>query len=105
MIAPAPAAAASAASAATWPGVDDDTPAITGTLPAAAAATVSTTVRRSVTDRLAASPIVPVATRPCTPPSSSARTLRSSATWSTAPGSSKGVVTAGMMPSKRMVVG
>ena len=45
---------------------------MTGTRPSAASTTRSTTVRRSSAVRLPASPIVPVATKPCTPASSSA---------------------------------
>src|SRR6185436_2429435 len=52
-------------------------------------------------ERLPASPMVPVATMPCTPASSSAVTLPSRAAVSTAPDVSNGVVTAGMMPGKR----
>ena len=45
-------------------------PTITGTRPAATSTTVSTTSRRSPVVRLPASPIVPLATKPCTPASS-----------------------------------
>src|SRR3954470_21574550 len=82
-------------------GVPADTPTITGTRPSTASTTAATTVRRSRPERLPASPIVPVATMPCTPASSSAVTLPSRAVVSTAPDASNGVVTAGMMPGKR----
>ncbi len=83
-------------------GVPDDTPAMTGTRPSTTRATASMTSRRSAVERLPASPIVPVATMPCTPASSSAATLASSPAWSMAPEASNGVVTAGMMPGKRI---
>ena len=78
-------------------------PTITGTRPAAASTTVSTTSRRSAVVRLPASPIVPVATKPCTPASISFSRLSlraSTSTWSSAV---NGVVTAGMIPSKRAI--
>src|SRR5829696_7428804 len=101
MIAPAPAPAASRAYAIDCCGVPDDTPAITGTRPAALRATVAITSLRSCAESEPASPIVPVATKPWTPASSSAAALRSSAAWSTAPSGPNGVVRAGMMPGKR----
>src|SRR5918994_3946349 len=82
-------------------GVPEETPAITGTRPAAAFTALATTARRSALESDPASPIVPVATKPWTPASSSAVALRSSAAWSTAPSAPKGVVRAGMMPGKR----
>ena len=69
MRAVAPASAASAANAIAADGVPADTPAISGTRPAAARAIVATTVRRSSALRLPASPIVPFATTPWTPAS------------------------------------
>src|SRR5215210_3562087 len=102
MIAVAPAWAASAANAIDPAGLVADTPTITGTRPAAARATAPTTARRSAASRLPDSPIVPFATRPWTPASRYAATLRSSARSSTSPSASNGVVTAGMMPSKCM---
>src|SRR5918995_1866400 len=101
MIATAPAAAASCAYAIDCSGVPEETPAITGTRPAAARTTVAITSRRSWAESEPASPIVPVATKPWMPASSSAAALRSSAAWSTAPSAPKGVVRAGMMPGKR----
>src|SRR5215216_2897713 len=101
MSASAPASAASAANPIDAAGVPDDTPAITGTRPPAAPTAVSTTSRRSSGVSEPASPIVPVATKPCTPASSSAARLRANASVSTAPVASNGVVTAGMMPGKR----
>src|SRR5215218_7464988 len=101
MIASAPASAASAAKAIEAAGVPEETPAITGTRPPAARTTASTTVRRSPAESEPASPMVPVATKPCTPASRSAPALRSSASTSTAPAASKGVVRAGMIPGKR----
>src|SRR5690349_7940155 len=101
MIASAPSAAASAAYAIEVAGAPDDTPAITGTRPAAARTVAATTARRSSVVSDAASPIVPVATKPWTPASSWAARLRSNAATSTAPVVSNGVVTAGMMPGKR----
>src|SRR5215207_7793850 len=104
MIASAPAAAASVAWAEATAAVPADAPAITGTPPAATRTVVSTTARRSAALSEPASPIVPVATKPCTPASSSAARLRSSASRSTAPLASNGVVTAGMIPGKRTSV-
>src|SRR3954452_22184072 len=102
MIASAPASAASAAYAIEAAGVPDETPAITGTRPPAAPTVRSTTVLRSDVLSEPASPIVPVATNPCTPAASSAPALRSSASRSMAPLASNGVVRAGMIPGKRM---
>src|SRR5215218_11475581 len=104
MIASAPARAASFPNAIAASGVPADTPAITGTRPAAARTVASTTVRRSALLSEAASPIVPVATKPCTPASSSAARLRSSAATSIDPLASNGVVMAGMIPGKRTSV-
>src|SRR3954464_3563569 len=100
----APASAASAASPMAAAGLPGETPAVTGTRPSAARTTAATTARRSARVRLAASPIVPVATTPWTPASTYARTFASSAAASTSPARPNGVVTAGMIPSKRMVV-
>src|SRR3954469_291153 len=104
MIPSAPASAASAASPMAAAGVPAEAPAITGMRPPAARTTAATTARRSSPVRLPASPIVPVATSPWTPASTYARTFASSAAASTSPARSNGVVTAGMIPSKRMVV-
>src|SRR5215218_5661885 len=104
MIASAPAAAASAAWAEAAAAVPADAPAITGTPPAATRTVVSTTARRSAVLSAPASPIVPVATKPCTPASSGAVRLRSSASRSIAPLASNGVVAAGMIPGKRTSV-
>ena len=101
MIAPAPARAASIAYAPAAVAVPAETPAITGTRPSAARTVAATTLRRSAGSSDPASPIVPVATKPCTPASRSEPRLRSSASWSIAPVASNGVVTAGMMPGKR----
>ena len=75
---------------------------MTGMRPSAPRATASTTVRRSAAERLPASPIVPVATTPWMPASSSAPRLPSRPARSIAPEASNGVVTAGMIPGKRM---
>src|SRR5688572_23573186 len=104
MIASAPSAAASAAYPIDVAGVPDETPTITGTRPAAAATVAAMTVRRSSVVSEPASPIVPVATKPWTPASSSPARLRPSPSVSIAPVASKGVVTAGMMPGKRTSV-
>src|SRR5215208_2451228 len=104
MIASAPASTASVAKAEAAAAVPAEAPAIRGTPPAATRTVVSTTARRSAALSEPASPIVPVATKPCTPASSSAARLRSSASRSTAPLASNGVVTAGMMPGKRTSV-
>src|SRR5215207_754460 len=104
MSASAPASAASIANAEAAVAVAADTPAITGTRPPAARTVAATTLRRSAALSEPASPIVPVATKPCTPASSSAPRLRSSASKSIAPSASNGVVTAGMMPGKRTSV-
>src|SRR4051794_7626726 len=101
MIASAPASAASAANAIDAAGVPEETPSITGTRPAAARTALSTTVRRSSAPSEPASPIVPVATKPCTPAASMAAALRASASVSTAPAASNGVVRAGMIPGNR----
>src|SRR5215212_1306194 len=100
MTASAPAAAASAAYAIDVAGVPEDTPTITGTRPSAARTVVSITSRRSAVVSDPASPIVPLATKPCTPACSSADRFASSAGTSMAPAASNGVVTAGMMPGK-----
>src|SRR3954470_18348857 len=102
MIAVAPAAAASRAWAVEAAAVPAEPPAITGTAPSPASATVPSTSRRSAASRLPASPIVPVPTMPWTPASSRKRTLAARPAVSPAPLASNGVVTAGMMPGKRM---
>ncbi len=75
-------------------------PTVTGTRPAAASTTERTTSARSSVLRLPASPIVPVATKPCTPASISFSMFSFSAGTSTRSSAVNGVVTAGMMPSK-----
>src|SRR3954447_6121373 len=102
MTASAPESAASLASAIAAAGVDEGTAATNGTRPPGEPTTGSTTARRSAPESDPASPIVPLATSPWTPASSSAARFASSAARSISPSAPNGVVTAGMMPSKRI---
>src|SRR3954464_6152119 len=77
-------------------------PAVTVTRPPAASARASITAPRSSALRLPASPMVPLPTSPVTPASSRPRAFRASASRSTLPLASKGVVTAGITPGNRM---
>src|SRR3954451_4188499 len=98
----APAAFASAAYSSDTRAEPEEMPTVTGTRPPAASTTERTTSARSSRVSDPASPIVPVATKPCTPASISASMFSFSAGTSTSSAAVNGVVTAGMMPSKAM---
>ena len=83
----------------------DEMPTVTGRRPSATSSAVSITTRRSSSDRLPASPIVPLTTRPWTPPSITWPMFARNASKSIESSSANGTTTAGMMPGKVLMFG